>query len=188
MLTDSLLSFIPLGAPLSLVGGSGVTIPSTNIIDLLGAGVGVAPPSIIGTATVFGTDMGVGGLRPELQISVGTAFVAGVAGTLLKIALQGAPDPGAAGNYTPTTWTDIVSQDGITPANLTAGAVPFRCPWIPTMPPGLLPRFLRLLFSPMSATALPSGDFSAGTIASALVTTVRDDYAARYAAKNYTVA
>jgi hypothetical protein len=182
MLIDALLSFVPIGAPLSLVSAQNTTVASTNVIDLIGAGVGVAPPSIIGTATLFGTDMGVGGLRPELNISVGTAFVAG-GGTTLKIALQGAPDLGVGGGYLPGTYTDIVSQDGITAANLTAGAVPARFPWIPTMPPGLLPRYLRLLFT-LSNTGT---GFTAGTIASALVTTVRDDYAARYAAKNYKV-
>lgn len=185
MRSDALVAFIPIGAPLSLVGGAGITIPS-NIIDLLGAGVGVPPPSIIGNAALFGTDMGVGGKRPELNISVGTAFV-GAAGQLLKIALQAAPDTGVGGNYQPGAWVDVDSQDGLTAANLTAGAVPFRSPWIPTMPPGLRPRFMRLLFSPMTATALPSGSFSAGTIASALVTTVRDDQANRYASKNFSV-
>jgi len=188
MLTDALLSFVPAGSPLSLVGASGATFPSTNTIDLLGNGVGQAPTSIIGSErSTFGMDPGVGGLRPELMVAVGTAFVAGVAGTLLKIALQGAADSGSGGGYQPGTWYDIVSQDGIAPSNLTAGAVPFRASWLPDFPAGLQPRFLRLLFSPMSVTALPAGDFSAGTIAFALVTTVRDDYAIKYAPKNYTV-
>jgi hypothetical protein len=187
MITDALLSFVPLQAPLSLVGANGQTFPS-NVIDLLGQGVGTAPVNIIGTRTTFGTDQGVGGLRPELNITIGVALVAGVAGTLLKAALQAAADQGAAGNYQPSTWIDVDSQDGITPANATAGAVIFRSPWIPTMPPGLMPRYLRLLFSPMTATALPSGDFSAGTISSALVTMVRDDQANKYAAKNFVVA
>jgi hypothetical protein len=34
----------------------------------------------------------------------------------------------------------------------------------------------------------PAGTFTAGTIASALVTTVRDDEFQKYAAKNYSVA
>jgi hypothetical protein len=185
MRSDALVAFIPIGAPLSLVAGAGITVPS-GIIDLLGVGVGLAPPSIIGNATLFGTDMGVGGKRPELNISVGTAFVAS-GSTLLKIALQAAVDTGVGGGYQPGTWTDIVSQDSIAPSNLTAGAIPFRSPWIPDMPPGLRPRFMRLLFSPMTTTALPSGSFTAGTIASALITTVRDDQANKYAAKNFTV-
>lgn len=187
MLTDALLAFVPLGGNLSLVGGAGVPIASPNIIDLLGVGVGQAPPSIIGSQTAtFGEDPGVGTRRPELMISIGTAVVA-VGATLLKIALQAAADQGAAGGYQPSTWHDVVSQDNLSPTDLVANAVPFRVPWLPTMPPNLRPRFLRLLFSPMTATALPSGSFSAGTIASALVTTGRDDYAIKYAAKNFTV-
>lgn len=186
MRSDALVAFIPIGAPLSLVGGVGITFRST-IIDLLGSGVGTAPPSIIGNAALFGTDMGVGGKRPELNIGVGTAFTVNTAGTLLKIALQAAPDLGVGGNYQPGAWTDVVSQDNIAVANLTAGAIPFRSPWIPDMPPGLRPRYMSLLFSPMSATALPAGNFSAGTIAFALVTTTRDDQANRYAARNYSV-
>lgn len=185
MLIDALLSFVPLGAPLSLVGAANQTFRS-GVIDLLGNGVGQAPTSIIGNATVFGEDPGVGGLRPELMISVGTAFT-GAAGQLLKIALQAAADQGAGGAYQPGTWTDVVSQDDIALANLTANAIPFRSPWIPSMPPGLRPRYLSLLFSPMTATALPSGSFTAGTIASALVTTVRDDYGVKYQARNFAV-
>ena len=187
MITDALVSFVSVGSPLSLVGANGQTFAS-NVLDLLGEGVGTAPQNIIGTRTVFGTDQGVGGLRPELNITIGTALVAGVAGTLLKAALQGAADQGAAGGYQPSTWTDIDSQDNISPANATAGAVIFRTPFIPTFPPGLMPRYLRLLFSPMTATALPSGDFSAGTILSALVTMVRDDQSNKFAAKNFAVA
>lgn len=186
MLIDALLSFVPIGGNLSLVAGAGVPVVS-NVIDLLGVGVGQAPPSIIGNASVFGEDPGVGGLRPELAIGIGTAVVA-VTGSLLKVALQGAPDPGAASNYTPAAgaWQDIVSQDNIAAANLTAGAMPARFPWLPSMPPGLRPRFLRLWFGGSIAGNFATGQFSAGTIAFALVTTGRDDYAIKYAAKNYT--
>lgn len=188
MRSDALVSFIPLGAPLSLANlGAGIAV-ATNPLDLLGLGVGVAPSpsSIIGNATLFGTDLGVGGKRPELNIGVGVAFT-GLVTQFLKIALQAAADTGAGGNYQPGAWQDVVSQDNIAIANLFAGAIPFRCPWIPDMPPGLRPRFMRLLFSPMTATALPSGSFTAGTIAFALVTTVRDDQANKYASRNYVV-
>lgn len=186
MLIDALLSFVPIGGNLSLVAGAGVPILS-NVIDLLGVGVGQAPPGIIGNAATFGEDPGVGGLRPELMIGIGTAVVA-TGGSLLKIALQGAPDPGAASNYTPAAgaWQDIVSQDNIAAANLAAGAVPFRCPWIPSMPPNLRPRFLRLWFGGSISGNFATGAFSAGTIAFALVTTGRDDYAIKFASKNYT--
>ena len=51
----------------------------------------------------------------------------------------------------------------------------------PAFPQGTLPRFLRLLFTPV-------GTFTAGAIASASVTMDRDDYAAKYAGKNFAVA
>jgi hypothetical protein len=187
MITDALVAFLPIGSNLSLVGGVGIEFTS-NVVDLLGAGVGVAPPNIIGTRTTFGTDMGVGSKRPELNVSIGTALVANTASTILRIALQAAADQGAAGNYQPSTWTDIVSEDGIALSNLTAGAVPFRVPYLPTFPPSLMPRYLRLKFSPQIGGTYPSGSFSAGTIASALVTMVRDDMAQKYAAKNFAVA
>lgn len=181
-LLDALLNFVPVGGNLSLVGPASSVFLS-QVVDQLGVGVGIAPPSIIGNQSNFGQDGGVGGLRPELFIGIGTAVVA-TASSTLKIAFQGAADPGAAGNWTPASsaWTDIVSQDNIAAANLTANAIPARFPWLPTMPPNLRPRFYRLAF-----TVSALGAFTAGTIAFAAVTTVRDDYAARYAQKNYSV-
>lgn len=190
MITDALCAFVAIGGNLSLVAGNNITIPS-NVFDLLGNGVGQAPTNIIGNATVFGEDPGVGGRRPELNITIGTGLT-GAVGQQLKVALQAAIDQGAAGNYQPGTWTDIASQDGIALANISggasAGSVIARFPFLPTMPASLRPRFLRLLFSPMTASALPSGSFTAGTISSALVTMVRDDQANKYAARNYAVA
>jgi hypothetical protein len=187
MITDALVSFIPIGTNLSMVAGAGIAIPSSNVVDLLGNGVGVAPSNIIGLATTFGTDEGVGGKRPELNIPVGTTFT-GAAGTTLKVALQGAADQGTAGNYQPSTWTDIVSQDNIALANLVAGAVIFRSPFLPTMPANLRPRFLRLLFTPFLNGAPAGASFTAGSISSAVVTMVRDDQANKFAAKNFSVA
>lgn len=180
MFSDALLSFVPLGAPLSIVAGAGVSVRST-VIDLLGAGVGVAPPSIIGNATLFGTDMGIGGLRPELLINVGTAFVTANASTL-NVALQAAPDTGSGGNYQPGTWQTLGESGALTAAQLTANQTIFRSPWLPVFPPNLRPRYLSLYFQ------VPSGlNFTAGTIANALNVTVRDDLANKQAAANYTV-
>ena len=183
MMTDALLSFVGLNGNFSLVGGAGVSFASPNTIDLLGNGVGVAPTSIYGNTSVFGQPdaMGVGGERPELNITVGTAFATITAATL-NVQLQGAIDTGLAGNYQPGTWNTFVESGAIAAANLTAGTVIFRCPWLPPFPANLRPRFLRLNFSIPAAT-----DFTAGTIASALVTYVRDDQFNKYAAKNFTV-
>ena len=178
MILDSQLSFVPIGGNLAVTSAA---VPSTNVIDLLGAGVGVAPPSIFGTPTVFGAPdaMGVGGARPELNVTTGSVAWAG--GTSLNVALQGAIDTGSAGGYLPGAWNTFAETGAILTANLTASLVIARFPWLPPFPANLRPRFLRLLFTPVST-------FTAGTIASAVVTLVRDDNFNKYAASNYSVA
>jgi len=57
-----------------------------------------------------------------------------------------------------------------------------RFPWLPPFPANLRPRFLRLLFQTPASLL-----FTAGTIASAVVTTTRDDQFNRNAANNYVV-
>ena len=187
MRIDALLSFVPIGSPLSLVAGAGVDVRATNIIDLLGLGVGVVAPStasgnpIIGNVSTFGAPDagGVGGIRPELNITTGTAAVAGTGTPLLNVQLQAAADDGT-GN--PSTWQTLGESGDLTVAQLVADGGIARLPWLPPFPENLRPRFLSLNF------AIPAGTaFSALTIASALVTTVRDDWFQRQAAKNYTV-
>src|ERR1700674_5653917 len=98
MITDAQLAFLGLGVNQSMVGAAGVSIQIGIVQDLLGSGVGTnpTPSSIIGNVTLFGAPdaMGVGKERPELNISVGTAFVTANAATL-EVCLQGAPDLGA---------------------------------------------------------------------------------------------
>ena len=177
MRLDSQLAFIPIGGNLVFTASSTAT-PSTNTIDLLGTGVGTAPANIIGNATVFGTDMGIGFFRPEIDIASGSAAFSG---TSINVALQGAIDSGASGGYQPGTWITFGETGVITLANTAIGAnTTFaRLPWLPAWPAGTLPRYLRLLFTPVSLT---------GTVAFAVVTTGRDDQANRYAWKNFKVA
>ena len=180
MITDALNAFLGLGVNQSMVGGAGVSIQIGNVLDLLGVGQGLAPTNIIGNVTTFGAPdaMGVGGARPELNISIGTSFVTASAATL-EIALQAAPDLGTP-TYLPGTWQDLATSGPLTAAQLTANTVVFRIPWLPPFPANLRPRFLRLLGIIPAAT-----DFTAGTIASALVTFVRDDQFQKYAANNF---
>lgn len=189
MLIDSLLSFIPIGGNLSLVGGAGVDIRSA-VIDLLGPGAGVAPSNIIGNVTLFGAPdaMGVGGLRPELNVSIGRALVS-AGGARLNVALQAAPDLGTP-TYQPGTWQTLGESGPITVAQAIANTVVARLPWLPPFPANLRPRFLSLLFSPLPTIAAPGTPlaFSDGTISSALVVPCRDDQFNRFAAKNYSVA
>jgi hypothetical protein len=178
MILDSQLAFVPIGGNLAVTSAA---VAGPNVIDLLGEGVGVAPSSIWGNPAVFGAPdaMGVGGPRPELNVTTGTAAFAG--GTSLNVALQGAIDTGASGSYLPGTWNTFIETGAILTANLTANLVIARFPWVPPFPAGLRPRFLRLLFTPV-------GTFTAGAIGSALVTLVRDDQFNKYGAKNYSVA
>lgn len=177
MILDSQLSFVPIGGNLAVTSAA---VPSTNVIDLLGEGVGVAPASIFGTPTLFGAPdaMGVGGARPELNVTLGTSTWVG--GTSLNVALQGAADLGTP-TYQPDTFYTFAETGAIAIANLLANTVVARFPWLPPFPANLRPRYLRLLFTPV-------GTFSTGVIASALVTLVRDDNFNKFAAKNYSVA
>ncbi len=186
MIYDSLVSFVQPGAPLSLVGADAQTFAS-GIVDLLGSGVGTAPRQIFGTAAVFGGDQGVGGIRPELNVTIGTTLTSGGA-TTLDASFQAAIDTGAGFAYAPGPWVEIVSQGGIALADAIAGAVILRVPFLPVMPASMRPRYLRLLFSPTTAGVTPDGSFLTGTIASAIVTMVRDDLANKYVPKNFAVA
>lgn len=145
-----------------------VTAASTNIIDLTGAGVGVASPNIDGVqSSVFGQDIGIGdGVSPPVVVCiVGTAFTAAGAGTL-TVAFQEAIDDGT-GN--PSTWVTAVQTGALSLAQLTAGqkiaefTVPVRAPG------QAFPRFIRLNYT------VATGPMTAGTIAYAGIATGRDD-------------
>ena len=71
----------------------------------------------------------------------------------------------------------------MTAAELVAQTLLARFPFLPPFPFNLRPRFVSLLFSPSAG-----GSFTQGSIASALVTAMRDDYSAKYAANKFKVA
>lgn len=179
MLIDALVSFLPIGSNLALSTATAGVVYS-NVIDLLGAGVGVAPPNIIGNATTFGSDQGIGVRKPQVQVTIGTAPTTGNSATL-NVQFQGAPD--TAVTYQPGTWQTLVETGAITVAQMTANAQLARFDFPPAFPVGTLPRYLRLAFQTAASTA-----FTAGTIGSAIVTMDRDDLSSKYAASNFTVA
>jgi hypothetical protein len=187
MRVDASVAFVPLGGNLSLVAPVGQNVAS-NTLDLLGAGVGVAPPNIIGNAATFGTDFGVGMVDNEIAIFLASTPAIAGAGATLNVALQGAPDLGAGGNYQPGAWQTIVETSALTLAQLIAAQTgpkqqPIRMDWPPNWPANLNPRFMRLLFQMNAANA-----FTAGSVYGAIVTPVRDDYAVKFQPRNYTVA
>lgn len=178
MITDALLAFVPADSPLSLVGAAGVDFQS-NVIDLMGPGVNTTIQNIFGNSAQPGQAdaMGVGDPRPEISVIVGTALATASAATV-SVELQGAPDSGSG---VPGTWQVFGATPFITAAQGAAGTQLCRLPFLPPFPFNERPRFLRLNFN------IPSGvDFTAGTIASALVTTVRDDYFVKQQPNNFT--
>ncbi len=182
MLIDSLVSFLPIGSNLALSTATAGVVYS-NVIDLSGGGGPGNPPgggNIIGNATVFATDQGIGVRKPEVQVSVGTAATSGNSATL-TVQFQMAPD--TAVTYAAGTYVTLSEVPGITVAQMTANAIIARFDFPPAQLPGNLGRYLRLAFQTAASTA-----FTAGTIASAPVTMDRDDNANKYSAANFTVA
>jgi hypothetical protein len=178
MYTDATLNLIPPSAPLSLVVGAGVS-PTSAVLDLLGQGVGTAPQAVIGTSPTFGIDFGIGDNRVELAIAIGTSLATSN-GATLNVALQLAPDTGAAGGYQPGTWQTVGETGPMTVAECASQNFVARFPWLPSIPEGLQPRYAQLLFQ-----IPPTENFTAGTIAYAVITTDRDDLAQRFAPRNY---
>ena len=174
MRIDSQLQFVAPGAPLSVVGAN--TSFASTVVDLSGFGSGNAITNIIGTPTSWGTDFGVGRFKPELEIVMGTAFTTGTSATL-NAAFQLAPD---SGSNTPGTYVTAIETGPIVAANLTANTLFARFAFPLAFPVNLNPRFARILFSVVNTS-------TAGTIAYAILTAMRDDMSQKFAAKNYAV-
>ena len=181
MLKDALLEFVPSsGAAETLVGAAGAEITFTRIIDLLGSGSGTAPVNIIGNATLFGYDPGIGRTAPEVQITIGTALTTATAATA-RFTLQYAPDAGSP-TYLPGTWEVAVASAAYPVSELTAGTVVrFAMPVTPPATP--TPRFMQLTMQVPAAT-----NMTAGTVSWAGIIFARDDQANKFAARNFVVA
>jgi hypothetical protein len=182
MQIDSKLEFVPhTGAPQTVVGAAGATITFTGIIDLLGEGVGTAPGSIIGNATLFGDPgEGIGRTKPDIQISIGTAFTTSNAATA-NFAIQYAPDSGTP-TYLPGTW-ETAAETGAKPVSECTANQVFRLAVPPAPPNTQRPRYMQLVVLIPAATAM-----TAGTVSWAGIVFARDDLAVRQGAKNFTVA
>lgn len=183
MMLDAILEFVShAGAAQSMVGAAGAAIPFNNVVDLMGSGVGTAPPNIIGRASLFGEDPGIGRYRPFVEIVLGAAFTTSNSATA-TFSIQYAPDTGSAGGYLPGTWEVAAETGALTAAELSAAQV-IRMD-VPATPPNTpTPRYMRIVMTPPAAT-----NFTAGTIEAAFITQGRDDLrSAQQAASNYVVA
>lgn len=182
MQTDALTNFIGVNAtPVSAVGAAGTEVPLGNVIDLLGNGVGQAPTSIIGDASVFGVDPGVDSWKPEILVQIGAAFTTGDAATG-TFRLEYAADSGSGGGYQPGTWYVAAETGPHAVAVLGAGAR-IRMDLAPAPPEVPTPRFVRMALYPGAGLA-----FTGGTMTFAGLTMARDDVVNMQAASNYTVA
>ncbi len=179
MLIEAKTIFQPFNTPLSLVTGVAATIACAVPYDALGTGFGTPPQVIIGRSTaspaVFGSDLGVGLRKIEIQANIGTP----VAGSTIEMAFQIAQDTGAPGGYQPGPWQTVSTTGAQLAANLTAG-VPLRMAWPVAFPEGFSPRFAQVVF-------ITGGQITAGTISAAFVTMERDDYSVKYQPNNYDV-
>lgn len=157
MFLDNSLSF---NTNVASVQAVTATAASTTVIDITGAGVGVAPAMINGypqTNTSIGVDYGVGdGMAIPYVVIVITATTT-VTGTL-TIALQAAPDNGS---YSPSTYTTLFTSNALTGATqLYVGSVLYF-----QVPPTLasmgeaLPRFYRLNYTVGSTISLSLNAF-----------------------------
>ena len=181
MFSDANLALVPYGGGgLSLVGVA--SVPSPQIIDILGQGQGTAPQNVFGNTSVFGQAdaMGVGSERMELNVATGANAFVGV-GVSLNVQWQAAIDSGVGGGYLPGTWNVLGESGAIAVGNLTANTVIARLPFLPPFPANLRPRFLRLNF------VMTGGTFTTGVIAFALPVLVRDDQFNKSAAKNFSL-
>lgn len=180
MITDALLAFVPIGSPLSLVAATGDDVPSTNVIDLMGDGVGTTVTNIWGNSTLpFSPDArGVGDPIPLIHILIGTALSANAGTPTLNVQLQGAEDNGSG---SPGSYQTYIEHGPITVAQGTANRR-IRMPFAPPFPINDRPRFLRLNFEIPAATS-----FLTGTILSAVVVTTRDDPFFTQQPRNYSL-
>lgn len=155
-----------------------VTAASTNVIDLAGLGSGNTVTNIIGNATVFGMDIGVGDVpgTPKLLVSTIAAFVGG---TSINVQFQGAIDNGSG---SPGTWNTYAESGAILTASLTANTqiLKIDVPEVIPDPGGPLPRFLRLNY-------LVVGTYTGGTINADIIRDRQDWTAGKYPS-NFAVA
>lgn len=154
------------------------TAASTNPIDLAGLGSGTTISNIIGNASVWGQDIGIGNgvYQPAILVTVGTAFAGG---TSLNVQFQGAVDNGSG---SPGTWNTYAESGAIVTASLTANRTIFRINVAAVQPDnGPLPRFLRLNY-------VVVGTYTAGTIAYAGIDLDNQMWSAGMYPSNFVVA
>lgn len=176
---DAQTAFVLPNSAFSLVAGAGVTVQIGQVVDLMGVGVGVAPPNIIGNRSVYGVDPGIG-FKPVVEIDILAGLATGTA-MAPEFAIQYAPDTGAAGGYNPGTWENA-STTGAKAVTVYPAGTQIRMD-LPPAPPDMQdppPRYIRAVLLGVAAVNL-----TVGTVAFAGITMSRTDLTNKNAPNNY---
>lgn len=152
MFLDNSLIFSSFTSPVALT-----TTADSSVIDITGAGVGVAPTMIGGNGGVIGADIGAGDGEavPAVIVNIGTTLVGG---TSLQISLKAAP---ALANNTEGTYTTLLTTAAIPTASLVAGEQ-ITLPIPQRIPGEALPRFYKLTYTIV-------GTYTGGTVSAGIV-------------------
>lgn len=137
----------------------------SSIVDVTGAGVGVAPAMIGGVPnasglqnTTLGFDMGVGDGMARPYVFVLVTATTTVTGTL-SISLKAAPD---SGTYTEGTYTTLYTSAGLTGSTQLAANKWLYFPVPPVLQAEANPRFYKLTYTVVSGSI--SLSLSAGIV------------------------
>lgn len=186
MQVDSQLCFVePGAAPASLVAAAGALVPIGGVLDLLGVGVGVAPPGVIGNPFngFYGVDPGPGEHKPTLSARIGTALASATNTAAFEFVLQVASDTGAGGGYQPGAWEDWVTA-GLQAVGAYPASSKIRIDLAPAPNSTPSPRFIRFVMRPLAGD-----DLTAGTVSFAGFVMADDDLTnVIQAPSNYVVA
>lgn len=162
MFTDNTLVFNSYSTPvaISVTGDS-------SIIDLTGAGVGVAPAMTGGASTPIGIDVGAGDGKalPSVTIIVATSIV-GTGTSTISFSLKAAPQVSSTNNNQGTYTTLFTTQAFAVPpvgTSLAAGTI-INMPIPPIAPGEALPRYYKLAYT--VANGPVSGTVSSGIVMS----------------------
>jgi len=176
---DSATAFVQPNSAFSLIGVAGSDLQIGNVVDLMGVGVGVAPPNIIGNRSLYGVDPGIG-FKPVVEINILAGLATGNAMTA-EFAIQYAPDTGSAGGYLPGTWENASTTGPKAVSEYPAGTQ-IRMDLPPAPPDQQLPppRYIRAVLVGEAAKNL-----NAGTVQFAGIVMSRTDPVNKNAPNNY---
>jgi hypothetical protein len=115
-----------------------------NLITTSGGTYTVPPVGIIGNASFFGEDFGIGRGKGTPRFVVTTGSGTPAAATSLQIVVQGAPDVGSAGTIAALTFIPYIQTRAIPLASITASSRIASIDWPKREVAQPMPRFIQL--------------------------------------------